>query len=37
MPNDKETFRDLKAEIFWMLRQGFIDGKISIFDKGRIV
>jgi len=36
-PSDKETFRDLKAEIFWMLRQGFIDGNISIHDKGRIV
>lgn len=36
-PSDQETFRDLKAEIFWMLRQAFIDGEISVVDLGRII
>lgn len=35
--SDSETFRDIKAEIYWMLRQAFIDGKISIHDKERLV
>lgn len=35
--SDTETFRDIKAEIYWMLRQAFIDGKISIHDKERLV
>lgn len=35
--NDKETFRDIKAEIYWMLRQAFIDGKIQIFDRERLI
>lgn len=36
-PSDKETFRDLKAEIYWMLRQAFIDWEIKIFDVERLV
>lgn len=36
-PSDTDTFRDLKAEIFWQLRQGFIDGEIMIYDIGRII
>lgn len=35
--NDSETFRDIKAEIYWMLRQAFIDGKIKIFDRERLI
>lgn len=35
--NDSETFRDIKAEIYWMLRQSFIDGKIKIFDRERLI
>ena len=34
---DKETFRDIKAEIYWMMRQAFIDGKILIHDLGRLI
>lgn len=36
-PSDKETFRDLKAEIFWMLRQAFIDWEIKIYDISRLL
>lgn len=34
---DKETFRDIKAEIYWALRQAFIDGKIQIYDVDRLI
>jgi len=34
---DSETFRDIKAEIYWMLRQAFIDGKIRIYDVDRLI
>lgn len=36
-PSDQETFRDLKAEIFWMLRTAFINGEIRVEDLGRII
>jgi len=34
---DSETFRDIKAEIYWMLRQAFIDGNIRIYDQERLI
>lgn len=34
---DSETFRDIKAEIYWMLRQAFIDWKIRIYDVDRLI
>lgn len=34
---DSETFRDIKAEIYWMLRQAFIDGEIRIYDQERLI
>lgn len=34
---DPERFRDIKAEIFWMLRQAFINGDIRLEGLGRIV
>ena len=34
---DIETYRDIKAEIYWMMRQAFIDGKILIHDLGRLI
>ncbi len=36
-PKDKETFRDIKAEIFWNLRRAFIDGDIQIYDISRLI
>jgi hypothetical protein len=35
--SDTETFRDIKAEIYWKLRQAFIDGKIKIYDLERVI
>jgi len=35
--SDKEKFRDIKAEIFWNLRQAFLEGSISIHDISRII
>lgn len=35
--SDQETFRDIKAEIYWLLRQAFIDGKIRIYDTERLI
>lgn len=34
---DSETFRDIKAEIYWMMRQAFIDGKIRVHDVDRLL
>lgn len=34
---DSETFRDIKAEIYWALRQAFIDWKIKIYDVDRLI
>lgn len=34
---DSETFRDIKAEIYWLLRQAFIDWKIRIYDTERLI
>lgn len=36
-PSDKETFRDIKAEIYWILRQAFIDWEIRIHDLDRLI
>ncbi len=36
-PNDTEIFRDIKAEIYWALRQGFIDWNIQIYDTLRLI
>ncbi len=36
-PNDTETFRDIKAEIYWLLRQWFIDWDIKIYDVSRLI
>lgn len=36
-PSDTETFRDIKAEIYWMLRQAFIDWTIKIYDVDRLI
>lgn len=36
-PNDKEKFRDLKAEIYWMLRLAFIAWEIRIHDVDRLI
>lgn len=33
----KEMFRDIKAEMYWDLRQAFMDGEISILDIERLV
>lgn len=35
--SDSETFRDIKAEIYWLLRQAFIDWKIRIYDTERLI
>lgn len=35
--SDTEKFRDIKAEIYWILRQAFIDWEIRIHDKERII
>lgn len=35
--SDKDTFRDIKGEIFWRLRQAFLDGEIAIHDIGRLL
>ena len=34
---DSETFRDIKAEIYWMMRQAFIDGNIRVHDVDRLL
>lgn len=34
---ESELFRDIKAEMYWALRQAFIDGEISILDIERLV
>lgn len=36
-PQDKETFRDIKGEIYWSLRLWFIQGVIKIYDILRII
>ncbi len=35
--SDKERFRDIKAEIYWMLRIAFINGEILIHDLERLI
>lgn len=35
--SDTEKFRDIKAEIYWMLRLAFINGEIRIHDVGRLI
>lgn len=35
--SDTERFRDIKAEIYWTLRESFIAGEISIHDKERLI
>ena len=35
--SDTEKFRDIKGEIYWILRQAFIDGNIRIHDIGRLI
>lgn len=36
-PKDKDTFRDIKAEMFRDLRLGFIQWDIKIYDIGRLI
>lgn len=35
--DQKDMFRDIKAEMYWDLRQAFMDGEISILDIERLV
>jgi len=36
-PSNKEIFRDIKGEIYWMLRQAFLDWNIRIYDVDRLI
>ncbi len=36
-PKNTEQFRDIKAEIYWLLRQAFIDWNIKIYDIDRLI
>lgn len=35
--SDVERFRDIKAEIYWTLREAFIAGEIQIYDVERLI
>ena len=35
--SDKEMYQNIKAEIFWHMRQLFLDGKIQILEKGNSI